>query len=203
MSIEALDWAFKLRLDDVTAKAVLLALCNHYNLKNHGCWPSVDTLCRETGATRRTVQRALRRLERWCLIVKDEGPRSTFFEVKVGSWFPSAVIAERLPDDELLLFGISIKRRRWAGVDRIVENLVENLGSPATEGVRATRGGVIECTHPWQSDALIIIEPEMNLFEDREKLAGEIQDWEFRQIGWVPPPHVKPSCIVGEDRDAQ
>lgn len=191
MSIEALDWAFKLKLQDGAAKGVLLALCNHYNPKNSGCWPGVERLQLETGLTRRTVQRALRRLERWHLVLSCVGmKRTTFYEVRVNTWFPSDLIGADLPSADLLLFGVVIRRCGYSGVDKL-RSVVEG-------GVSLTRGGVIECTHPWRSDALIIIEPEYNHFADKEMLASEINDWELQQMGWVRPSHAKPSCVVQE-----
>ena len=56
-------WALAFPNISHAAGKVLLALADHADRSKLTCWPSVETLARETQTTRRTVQRALRQLE--------------------------------------------------------------------------------------------------------------------------------------------
>lgn len=184
MSIEALDWAFKLRIRDASVKLTLLAICNHYNKKHWGCWPSLALLEKETGLSERTVRRCIRKLERWGMVISGERPgTSNFFEVRVDAWFPSEAIEKNFPSDELATLGIVINRRERAAVQKLVDDI--------QGGGHCDRRAAIEVTHPWHGDPLIIIEPEYKSFEDMEALASEVSDWELKQLGWVPPVKVE------------
>lgn len=84
MSIAALKWAFELPLQDVPAKAVLIALADHYSEQNECCWPSVERLQKFTGATRRTVQRAIGRLIKLGHVIRHERVgTSAIFELAI------------------------------------------------------------------------------------------------------------------------
>lgn len=61
MSNDALRWAFRLKMRDPSAKAVLVALAEHANAQ-WTCWPSIARLCLFTSLSERTVRRTLRRL---------------------------------------------------------------------------------------------------------------------------------------------
>ena len=63
MSIEALTWAFKQKLDDPTAKLVLLGIADKYNEDRGYAWPSVERLADMADCTQRTVSRKLAFLE--------------------------------------------------------------------------------------------------------------------------------------------
>ncbi len=77
MSIAAIQWAFELELSDHTAKVVLLALADHYNDQSQCCWPSMPRLERYTGADKRTIQRAITRLEELGHVTREERPGSS------------------------------------------------------------------------------------------------------------------------------
>jgi hypothetical protein len=62
MSIEALNWAFQQAVQG-PAKAVLIVLADHVD-QDGWCWPAVARLCFRSGFAVRTVQMALRQLER-------------------------------------------------------------------------------------------------------------------------------------------
>jgi hypothetical protein len=67
MSLQALVWAFDLDLRPATTKFVLVALADYASDENL-CFPSVQTLCDKTCLDRKTVLRALERLEELLLI---------------------------------------------------------------------------------------------------------------------------------------
>lgn len=73
MSIEALNWAFNLRMESPADKAVLIGLCNHV-APDGRCWPGVQRLTLYTALDERTVRRALRRLEEQGLLVTTSRP---------------------------------------------------------------------------------------------------------------------------------
>ena len=63
MSIEAVTWAFRQRLDDPTAKLVLLGIADKYNEDRGYAWPSVARLSEMADCTERTVNRKIAYLE--------------------------------------------------------------------------------------------------------------------------------------------
>jgi AraC-like DNA-binding protein len=68
MSFQAMAWATKIKLP-THEKFVLIMLSNYAD--EHGkCWPSIETLCNETGMSRPTVKRALRKLVERKLLIK-------------------------------------------------------------------------------------------------------------------------------------
>lgn len=84
MSIAALKWALELPLRDMAAKIVLIALADPYSEQNECCWPSIARLKLYTGATERTIQRAIRRLENLGYVRRHQRPRKTsIFELSL------------------------------------------------------------------------------------------------------------------------
>ena len=63
MSIKAISWAFDQRLNDSTAKLVLLGIADKYNEDRGYAWPSVARLAEMSDCTERTVSRKLAFLE--------------------------------------------------------------------------------------------------------------------------------------------
>ena len=63
MSIKAVSWAFDQQIDDPMAKLVLIAVADHINESTGNAWPSIERLEYMTSASRRTVQRKLKKLE--------------------------------------------------------------------------------------------------------------------------------------------
>lgn len=64
MSVQAQSWALRQRIvTDPTARHVLLCLANYAGPEGEGAFPSVATLCDDTGLSPRTVQVKLRDLE--------------------------------------------------------------------------------------------------------------------------------------------
>jgi DNA-binding MarR family transcriptional regulator len=63
MSIKAVSWAFDQQIDDPMAKLVLIAVADHINESTGNAWPSIERLEHMTSASRRTVQRKLKKLE--------------------------------------------------------------------------------------------------------------------------------------------
>lgn len=59
MSIEAVTWAFRQRLDDPTAKLVLLGIADKYNEDRGYAWPSISRLAEMADCTERTVNRKI------------------------------------------------------------------------------------------------------------------------------------------------
>ena len=84
LSIAAIKWAFDLPLQDLPAKAVLIALADHYSEQNECCWPSVERLQKFTGGTRRTIQRAIARLIAQGYVTRHERTgNSSIFELSL------------------------------------------------------------------------------------------------------------------------
>jgi hypothetical protein len=70
MSVDALSWAKKQRAGSPAAKCVLMILADYAD--EHGvCWPSQETLARESEQSVDSVQRQLKALERIPLIVRN------------------------------------------------------------------------------------------------------------------------------------
>lgn len=69
MSVEALTWAFKVKLNNPGAKFVLIALSNYAD-ENGECYPSVSHLNSMTGISERTIQEHLVFLESKDLILR-------------------------------------------------------------------------------------------------------------------------------------
>jgi DNA-binding Lrp family transcriptional regulator len=68
MSAEAIGWVFrKIKMDDATAKFVLVAICNYANDSDQA-WPSHATISRLTGLSKRSVQNSVKKLEDWGII---------------------------------------------------------------------------------------------------------------------------------------
>jgi len=59
MSIEAVTWAFRQRIDDPTAKLVLLGIADKYNEDRGYAWPSIARLAEMADCTERTVTRKI------------------------------------------------------------------------------------------------------------------------------------------------
>ena len=59
MSIKAITWAFDQKLDDPTAKLVLLGIADKYNEDRGYAWPSVERLAEMADCTERTVNRKI------------------------------------------------------------------------------------------------------------------------------------------------
>jgi len=72
MTVKAMEWAFKVQVEEVSDRLVLLCLANHLNGKSKQCNPGVSLICKETGVGRATVFRSLQRLKKGNLIGIDE-----------------------------------------------------------------------------------------------------------------------------------
>ncbi|MGJ4843902.1 helix-turn-helix domain-containing protein [Leifsonia sp. Le1] len=68
MSFEAFRWAKSWGGLSTSRKFVLLMLADHYNEEAHRAWPSMQTLARETGMSRRSVVNCIATLEKEGLI---------------------------------------------------------------------------------------------------------------------------------------
>ena len=77
MSVRAISWAFQQRLDDPTAKLVLIGIADKYNEDRGYAWPSVDSLAEMADCTRRTVSRKIGYLEELKLIQIIRSPSQT------------------------------------------------------------------------------------------------------------------------------
>jgi DNA-binding transcriptional regulator YhcF (GntR family) len=62
MSFQAIAWAFK-QPAKTAEKFLLIAVANYADERGHA-WPSVERLCADTGMSRATVQRSLKKLEK-------------------------------------------------------------------------------------------------------------------------------------------
>ncbi len=96
MSIAALKWALELPLEDIAAKSVLIALADPYSEQNECCWPSMARLRLYTGATERTIQRAIQRLEKLGLVRRHIRPHKTsIFELSLPRQADAPTPSER------------------------------------------------------------------------------------------------------------
>ena len=66
MSFQAMTWAVKTKLS-THEKFVLIMMANYAD-SNGRCWPSLNTLSRDTGVSKSTVQRAIKSLAKQGLI---------------------------------------------------------------------------------------------------------------------------------------
>lgn len=62
MSIQAVAWAIQTRVGDTALKVLLIAICNYAD-EDWKCWPSQDRLAHDSEVSKRTIQRALKKLE--------------------------------------------------------------------------------------------------------------------------------------------
>ncbi len=68
MSNKCVTWAWKQPLTS-SIKLVLVNICDRANdQKGYQCWPAIETISKDTGLARRTVQRSLATLEKEKLI---------------------------------------------------------------------------------------------------------------------------------------
>ena len=77
MSIKAMTWAFDQRLDDPTAKLVLLGIADKYNEDKGFAWPSIERLALMADCTERTVSRKIKFLEELGYIKTIRNPSTT------------------------------------------------------------------------------------------------------------------------------
>ena len=81
MSIHYISQAWKTPVSDYRAKLVLLKLAD--NASDEGiAWPHIDTIASETGLSRRTVFRALDRLEADGIIERNRGRNEVIYQIK-------------------------------------------------------------------------------------------------------------------------
>jgi hypothetical protein len=90
MSAEATFWAWKLSINNPLAKLVLLRLADRAG-DDHECWPSMNSVARETGMSVSSVKRYLGKLIEMGLVVSENQTRtdgsktSNLYRLKVGS----------------------------------------------------------------------------------------------------------------------
>ena len=88
MSVEAMNWSFKLPLKDMAAKAALHALGNHADTKGRS-WPSIARIAWYAGCDEKTARRAVHRLLEWGAIreVASENGATRVYELNFD-WSP-------------------------------------------------------------------------------------------------------------------
>jgi len=77
MSIKAIEWAFRQKLSDPTAKLVLIGIADKYNEDRGYAWPSIERLADMADCTQRTVSRKIAFLEEIQLIQTMRHPTQT------------------------------------------------------------------------------------------------------------------------------
>jgi pyocin large subunit-like protein len=70
MSIAAVSWAFKQKVNDPIAKLVLIGIADKYNEERGYAWPSVKWLAEVADCTTRTVQSKIKLLEEVGMLVR-------------------------------------------------------------------------------------------------------------------------------------
>jgi hypothetical protein len=86
MSIEAINWALN-RVTGITStqKAILIALADRAN-EDHQCWPSYDDICFRSGANRKSVVAALKKLEELGVIERNRRfSKSTVYTLAIST----------------------------------------------------------------------------------------------------------------------
>ena len=63
MTIQAVAWAIEVRVGDPTLKVLLIAIANHASSDEWLAWPKLELLAHESEISKRTVQRALDKLQ--------------------------------------------------------------------------------------------------------------------------------------------
>jgi hypothetical protein len=106
MAHEATTWAYSLPIQNIAQKFVLVALADMAD-QAYSCFPGQDKLAEMTGASLRTVQRALSDLEAAGLIEREERRRaggyrsSDRYYLKVGSSLPSHPSESQVTDGQV------------------------------------------------------------------------------------------------------
>jgi DNA-binding MarR family transcriptional regulator len=82
-----MSWALKQPVK-TTEKLLLLVIANYADEKGHA-WPSVETLARDTGMSRTTVKRTMKKLEATGFIrrqkrIKNQSQTSNLYALKGG-----------------------------------------------------------------------------------------------------------------------
>lgn len=72
MSTQCTSWAYRCRVGNATAKAVLLYLADRASDDGTGAWPSVSTICKVTEFRERSVRNALTYLEAHGFILRGD-----------------------------------------------------------------------------------------------------------------------------------
>lgn len=109
MSMAALKWAREPRPGlGATATAVLRDLADRAS-ESGVCWPAVATIAAETNLSRRTVQRALRRLEQERLITVKQTGRGSRYTLAGASLLAQLVTSEA---SESHLRGVTVTLQR-------------------------------------------------------------------------------------------
>jgi hypothetical protein len=128
MGLRALTWSFNLRLQDMAAKAALLALADHANEEGQ-CWPSMPRIALFAGCSVKTARRAVQRLTDLGIIRRESRPgRSDLYTIDL-CWSPSqAMRPERFdhsrPDQRAL--------PNWTDTPAISTRDTSRLGSRTT-----------------------------------------------------------------------
>jgi DNA-binding transcriptional regulator YhcF (GntR family) len=68
MSFQAMAWAVKIKLP-AQEKITLVMLANYAD-ESGRCWPSIETLCVDTGLSRSTIKRCLAKLQERRILTK-------------------------------------------------------------------------------------------------------------------------------------
>lgn len=136
MSIKALTWAFEQRLDDPTAKLVLLGIADKYNDDRGFSWPSVQRLAEMADCTERTVSRKISFLEELGYIKTVRNPSTTnqyYLDLTIcrgdrgvgGELTPSVIsqmtsdVSQTILNDRLTINNVDLAFKRfWEEVPR-------------------------------------------------------------------------------------
>ena len=87
LSVQAISWVVEHSQTKANPFIVLLMIANHAHSDGTGAWPSIETLARESRLSERTVQRAIRRLEKTGELEverSDGGRKSNYYCVKMS-----------------------------------------------------------------------------------------------------------------------
>ncbi len=97
MSYQASDWAMAQRVDNPSAKLVLLVLAHHLNTKTGRCFPSIATIARETGLSDRGIRNAIARLVQQGLVELRGSTTRRHYHLNVAAPAPGADVSRETP----------------------------------------------------------------------------------------------------------
>lgn len=99
MAWKCVEWSYSVQGISPTAKAILANLAHHADQVGR-CWPAVDTICAETGLSRRTVQQNIRSMaDSGLLTIQERTGRSSIYRLNVTSIDPEELA--QAPGEEI------------------------------------------------------------------------------------------------------
>lgn len=109
MSFEAVSWAWKQKGLKPFEKLILIALADRHN-PDHGCFPSIPTIVRDTGISKSSVHRNLAVLQHKGLISREAAYRDNKSQTSNRYFFSFERVSDRHPT-HVMLTPLSVSQR--------------------------------------------------------------------------------------------